>query len=330
MRVNNFVVLLQWGGITTKIEDLVLEMPTENIDEKNWNLEEWRKKYPMDYYKALRILLEANNGDAATEMFNAIYQITRLHVPEVLFKYYSLSDNEKLNGKKFQTLSDGKIFMSTIKDFNDPFDGKGFFYDSKRLEDIERLHVHGGRLIDDFTVFVRGTCFTANGVQSMPMWAHYANNHKGFCVSYNVKEDLELRSSIFPIQYTDERMDVTSLIRKHAELICNKIDENVRRGEKVTLYDDLTIIYMALLLYNVKHVSWSYEKEFRYVVPSNVKGIPYVKAVPREIYIGMKCEERHRKALGDIADYWDIPLYQMGMDECSEKYELFATRIERQ
>lgn len=86
-------------------------------------------------------------------------------------------------------------------------------------------------MIDDFTVFVRGTCFTTNGVQSMPMWAHYANNHKGFCVSYNVKEDLELRSSIFPIQYTDERLDVTSLIRKHAESICNKIDENVRRGE---------------------------------------------------------------------------------------------------
>ena len=106
-------------------------MPPEKIDEKNWNLEDWRKKYPMDYYKALRILLEANNGDAATEMFNAIYQITRLHVPEVLFKYYSLSDDEKLNKKKFQTLSDGKIFMSEIKDFNDPFDGKGFFYDSK-------------------------------------------------------------------------------------------------------------------------------------------------------------------------------------------------------
>ncbi|MFR0968758.1 MAG: DUF2971 domain-containing protein [Coprococcus sp.] len=21
----------------------------------------------------------------------------------------------------------------------------------------------------------------------MPMWAHYANNHKGFCVAYDVK-----------------------------------------------------------------------------------------------------------------------------------------------
>lgn len=67
---------------------------------------------------------------------------------------------------------------------------------SMKLEDVSRLKNHKGRLIDDFTSFVRGTCFTLNGVQSMPMWAHYANNHKGFCVSYNVKEDLELNSSI--------------------------------------------------------------------------------------------------------------------------------------
>ena len=302
-------------------------MPVEKIDEKNWNYEEWREKYPMDYYKALRILIEANNGTVATEIFKAIYQITRAHVPEVLFKYYSLTDDDELNRKKFQTLSEGKIYMSEIKDFNDPFDGKGFFYNPKRLEDIERLKVHGGRLIDDFTVFVRGTCFTANGVQSMPMWAHYANNHKGFCVSYGVKESLDLSSSIFPVQYTNERLDVTSFLRKHAEAINNKIDENVKRGEKVTVYDDLTFVYMALLLYNVKHESWRYENEFRYLAPVNASGMPYIKANPKAIYVGMKCDERYIKALTDVADYWDIPLYQMGMDECSEKYELIASEI---
>lgn len=302
-------------------------MPTEKIDEQNWNIEEWREKYPMDYYKALRILSEADNGIVATEIFKKIYQITRAHVPDVLFKYYSLSDDEVLNRKKFQTLSEGKIYMSEVRDFNDPFDGKGFYYNHKDLEDIERLKEHKSRLIEDFTIFVRGTCFTANGVQSMPMWAHYANNHKGFCISYNVKGNLDLQSSIFPIQYTDERLDVTSLIRKHAKLISDKIDENEINGEKITVYDDLTIIYMALLLYNVKHISWSYEKEFRYFIPSNVMDMPYVKANPKAIYIGMKCGDNHKKALTDIADYWDIPLYQMEMDECSERYELVTSEL---
>ena len=37
--------------------------------------------------------------------------------------------------------------MSEVKDFNDPFDGKGFYYNPKELEDIERLKVHKGRLM---------------------------------------------------------------------------------------------------------------------------------------------------------------------------------------
>lgn len=302
-------------------------MPTEEIDEKNWNIEEWREKYPMDYYKALRILSEADNGIAVTEIFKTIYKITRLHVPEELFKYYSLSEDDALNKKKFKTLSEGMVYMAEIKDFNDPFDSRAFFYNPKALQDIGRLKKDKGRLIDNFTKYVRGTCFTANGIQSMPMWAHYANNHRGFCVSYNVEEDLELKSGIFPIQYTGERLDVTSLMRKQAESMSNLIDESVQRGEKVIVNNDLSIIYMALLLYNVKHVSWSYEKEFRYLVPSNVVGKEYAKAAPKAIYIGMKCEEKHKKALSDIADYRDIPLYQMGMDELSEKYELVANEL---
>lgn len=114
-------------------------MSTEEIGEKNWNIEEWRRKYPMDYYKALRILSEADDGIAITEIFKAIYKITRLHVPEELFKYYSLSKDEGLNHKKLKTLSEGMVYMAEIKDFNDPFDSRAFFYNPKELQDISRL-----------------------------------------------------------------------------------------------------------------------------------------------------------------------------------------------
>jgi len=139
--------------------------------------------------------------------------------------------------------------------------------------------------------------------------------------------NLELKSGIFPVQYTDERLDVTSLIRKQAELICTLIDKSVS-GEAVTVaYDDLSIIYMALLLYNVKHKSWSYENEYRYLVPANISDSKYAKVAPKAIYIGLNCDEIYKKSLSDITDYWDIPLYQMGMEECSEKYELVANLI---
>lgn len=305
-----------------KIEELKFILSTEPADVENWDLETWRKEKPMDYLKALSIILQTDNGFVQTEVFKTIYQITRLHVPDVIYKYYSLSSDESLNMKKFQTLSDGKIYMSDIKDFNDPFDGKGFFYDPTKLADLERLKEHGGRYIDDFTRFIRGTCFTSNGVQSMPMWAHYSGNHTGFCVAYDTTINKELSTNVFPVQYTNERLDVTALMRAQAQLISDKIDRSEKLGEKITVLDDFSIIYMALLLYNLKHSSWSYEKEFRCTTASNVDGMPFIEAKPKEIYIGLNCAPFHAQRLIEIGHSWQIPVYQMCFEECSETYEL--------
>lgn len=307
-----------------KIEDLHFDLPAEPVDEENWDLETWRKEYPMDYFKALHILGMADIGDAQAEIFKKIYQVVRLHIPDVLYKYYSLSENETLNMKKFETLNDGKIFMSDIKDFNDPFDGKGFFYDADQLADIDRLKSHGGRMIDDFNSFIKGTCLTANGVQSMPMWAHYGSNHKGFCVSYDTNSNIDLKGNTFPVQYTDERLDVTSLMRKQALYACNEIERQSALGRKKIVLDDLMLIFMALLLCNVKHTSWSYEKEFRCTTGAIAPGMPFIDAKPKEIYIGMHCNPNHVMRLKEIGDSWGIPVYKMAFAECGEQYELLA------
>lgn len=310
-----------------KIEDLHYDPPAEPISEENWDLEKWRKEMPMDYLKALFLILQADNCEVQTEIFKTVYHVTRMHVPDVLYKYYSLSDNETKNMRKFQTLSDGKIYMSNIQEFNDPFDGKGFFYDPSKLMDIERLKAHGGRYIDDFTNYIRGTCFTSNGVQSMPMWAHYSGNHTGFCVAYDTKANMELKTNVFPVQYTDDRLDVTTLMKKQAQLISEKIDQSEKIGQLVTILDDYSIVYMALLLYNLKHISWSYEREFRCTSASNAPGMPFVDAKPKAIYIGMNCADVHAKRLKEIAESWQIPVFRMYFDECIGTFELTAKEV---
>lgn len=311
-----------------KFENLYFDLPTEPVDEESWDLETWRREHPMDYFKALHILAMADIGDAQAEIFKTIYQIIRLHVPNILYKYYSLSDDEALNMKKFQTLNDGKIFMSNIKDFNDPFDGKGFFYDAAQLSDIDRLTPHGGRMIDDFSSFIKGTCLTANGVQSMPMWAHYSSNHRGFCVSYDMDANIDLKSNTFPVQYTDERLDVTSLMRKQAPYACNEIERQGALGRNEIILDDLMLIFMALLLCNVKHTSWSYEKEFRCTAGAIAPGMPFIDAKPKEIYIGMHCDPNHVQRLKEIGNSWNVPVYQMVFDERSETYCLVAKKLQ--
>ena len=311
-----------------KIEDLHYDLSSAVTDDGNWNIETWRKDFPMDYLKAIYILNMATNGIVQSEVFKAIYRITRLHIPNTLYKYYSLSNDDALNRKKFETLSKQQIYMSAIEDFNDPFDSKCFFYDPHQLSDITRLKRHGGKLIDDFSSYIRGTALTENGFQSLPMWAHYSNNHAGFCVAYNMEENIPLKGCTFPVQYVEERLDITSFMKKWATQLCEKIDHNVSTGIKQTLIDDLSIVYMPLLLCNLKLSQWSYEKEYRCTTASNAKGMPYIEAKPKAIYIGAKCSVQHSKELIKIAQSLKIPVYKMSVDETNPSCELISSLIQ--
>ncbi len=310
-----------------KIENMHYDLTITPIDENNWNWNQWHKNCPMDYLMAIYILNMTDNPIVQREVFKTIWRVAQMHIPNVLYKYYSLSDDAELNEKKFQTLLDGKIFMSEIKDFNDPYDSKCFFYDSAKLADIERLKPHGGKIIDDFTTYIRGTALTENGVQSMPMWAHYSNNHSGFCVSYDMNANTQLKGCTFPVQYIAERLDITNLVRKQSEEICNEIDNTIANGEKHTVIDDLTMILVPQLLYNLKLNQWSYEKEFRCSIASNAKGSPYIEAIPKEIYIGKNCSEGNKNQLICISQNFKIPAYQMIFDENGEKCKLTSKKI---
>ena len=63
--------------------------------------EKYRNNNNMDYLKAVK-LLDFYKGD--NEVFKTIYEITRLFIPPVMYKYYSLTDDKLLNNAKLETL----------------------------------------------------------------------------------------------------------------------------------------------------------------------------------------------------------------------------------
>ena len=318
-----------------KIDDLTFEEPTYILDEENTDIEKWRRENPMDYFKALHLLLSAGEqfpdarGIVMEEMFKGIYKVTRCYIPDVLYKFYSLTNDDEINEKKIKTLEQDQIFMSEIKDFNDPFDGKAFFYNPQQLKDIKRLSCYEGRIIDDFTTFHKGTAFTENDITCMPMWAHYSNNHQGFCVAYDMKhpKNQVLSACTFPVQYTEQRLDITSFMKEYANNVSSEIDIQMNEGNKRILIDP-SIIFVSQCLCYMKHSSWQYEKEFRCSMAANADGMPYVEAVAKAIYIGLKCNVEKREKLIDIARKKNIPIFQMKFNEVSEEYELEAELIE--
>ena len=314
-----------------RIEDLHFDLPTKPVDVTTWDQEKWRNENPMDYFKAVYLILSApdslseiDHDIAMAVTFKNLYKVIRLYIPTTLYKFYSLTDDVTLNSQKLSTLRNKQVYMSAISDFNDPFDGKAFYYNPKSLAEIKRLQEHGGRLIDDFTTFNRGTAFTENDTGCMPMWAHYSNNHRGYCVAYDMKapENLELSSSMFPIQYTDQRLDITSYMKKYAEMVSEEADRQIAQGRVEILLKDMSIVYLAVFLCNIKQRTWQYEKEFRCTVATNAEGMPYVTAVPKAIYVGMNCAEENRNELMLIAKQLSVPIYQMQLDALSENFVL--------
>lgn len=315
-----------------KIEDINYTLPTEQISEKDFDKVKWLQEHPIDYFKFIYLLF--NTTKNATEnipytlamdvAFRALYPVTRLYIPDTLYKYYSLNDNKKLNQQKFKTLKNKQIFMSQIKDFNDPFDGKAFFYDSNQLADIKHLEHVGGKIIDDFTVFHRGTALTQNNTSCMPMWAHYSNNHQGFCVAYDMKNpaNIALSGCTFPVQYTDERLDITSFMKEYVNMVLSEVDRQSAQGRRQILINDFSLVYVAQLLCNIKHSTWSYEKEFRCTTGAQSQGMPYIDAYPKAIYIGMNCKEQNRQRLIEIAIQQSVPIYEMKLNDISENYSL--------
>lgn len=294
--------------------------------DQEFDVEKYCKENPMDYFKAIDII---KNNPTDGEIMRAIYKITRLHIPNILYKYYYLSEDEAENSIRLDTLREKKIYMADCKSLNDPFDNKAFFYKGEELEKYENLKEHKGRIIDDLSSFHRITCFTSNGINCMPMWAHYSNNHRGYCIAYDMNEkyNVPLRSCMFPVQYVGKRIDVTEIMKKQVENILIEKEKAMKLGKKEILIDDLTLIWISSYYSCLKHISWSYENEFRCSVASNSKGMPYMNAMPKEIYVGNKCTDINKKKLIDIAYLFNIPIHFMEFDDYSLDYQLIAKRI---
>ena len=306
-----------------KIEDIPIPAP-KIVDENNIDLEKWRREVPINYYELARFLTISNHPLVKNEVFKTIYQAVQLHIPETLYKYISLSGKTGSDEKRFDALLKNRLFLSEVSSFNDPFDCKAYYYDPKALMKYEELKPHNGKIIDDFSSMLRVVSLTSNGVQSLPMWAHYANDHAGFWVSYDMtdRDNLFLKSCTFPVFYTDDRLDITSVMDSFVSSVNTEIKVQSAAGKKEILIDDFSIVFLASLLCNVKQSSWSYENEYRCTEGATAPGIPFVDAKAKEIFVGLHCKEEHVKRLREIGGVLGIPVYKMAFNECSAGYQL--------
>ena len=123
------------------------------------------------------------------------------------------------------------------------------------------------------------------------MWAHYSDNHQGFCIQYDFKnygmfdDRVQL---LFPVIYQDHPLV--------------QIDDLGDANSSQAMY--------ALTL---KKTDWQYEQEWRMFFTHTEKANPEPMPKPQAIYLGYRCNDENKQMMAEICKDKKIPLFMMTM-----------------
>lgn len=187
-------------------------------------------------------------------------------------------------------------------------------------------------------VNIRVACFSAldrrkNFNDIIHIWSHYADNHKGFCVEYDMSpinesicfslEDYEFHKDqskymeerikvlilggLFPVIYTASRVNIP-------KTKLNKIKFDDVNGLQHNSDVD-SLLYKTFI---VKSAKWSYEKEWRLILDGDVCNyydnkipFPYIK----RIFLGCKMNTQIIDLMFEIAEELGVEVVMMEMDD---------------
>jgi hypothetical protein len=181
-------------------------------------------------------------------------------------------------------------------------------------------------------------CLSEN-INSIVMWAHYADNHKGFALEYDFKNnsasecnkcdkrkecDDKVYAEIYPIIYGNKRFDGSEL----ANFLVG-MPFSIINAYKVNYYDILAdkSVFEKMLLHKSKE--WSYEKEWRIICPYNKQNQDNIKLFykPKAIYYGMRIPPTDKKKLSELAIEKGIQQYEMYIKDDRKYYVLDYKKI---
>lgn len=153
-------------------------------------------------------------------------------------------------------------------------------------------------------------------VDSILMWAHYAESNQGFCVEYDINTLTKYRENLFPVVYTDEPLILT--------------EPGVKSHWKHSPF-------LATLAATHKAADWSYEREWRILLindwnnpdcgfrPAETAGHVLNNIRPSAIYLGARIKPPNQQKLMNIAKSKGIPVFKMNLAPFS--FQLKATTL---
>ena len=246
-------------------------------------------------------------------------------------KVYKYRDWE--NGRHKNVLLYNELYLASPKDFNDPFDCRippNFInlsetekndYITKlaisQFDDVQKEGSDMAKVIKDLETRLKDTerfqqlaenlTFTEQdkyyGILSLSLrwnsillWSHYSNSHKGFCVGFWTKKLLEtgLFGGVIKVDYSTNFPNIKPDVRRSKEETAQKLITQT----------------------GVKSKDWTYEKEFRFLkhffpdIPKPFERIINVSNdIISEVILGINISDTNKEEIIEICRLKNIPVY---------------------
>lgn len=198
-----------------------------------------------------------------------------------LYKYLSLKDEGLCRLEDM--IENSHIYMSDGNAFNDPFD---VAISEKNGKPKKKK---GYRIL----------CLTSS-YRNRLMWAHYADSHKGVCLTIEVPDDI-----VYPVFYTKYRVYTNTNLDR---LVQRK---NLKRRVKKNVVKEYEMDTAKKLGY-VKDSTWAYENEYRVVFYKKESNLlepeNFLKVKITNVYLGAFISNENKKRIKELCKDKKIPI----------------------
>lgn len=279
--------------------------------------EEFRRALTELYGIAGDISAELGNAQEALDYYKS-FQCLKMQLKCNLFRNSTHSDTIKLyqfrrfTNYTLANLLNREVTLSSPKIMNDIFDSPIYqWLNSPSYGATALHHKHLAPFKESFDYY-RIACFCEDpaedlyAIKNNLMWAHYADEHRGFCVEYQFSSDdfrrdefeITSASRLFRMKYWDPQKDKTIGFR------------NLRTDKSLSASD-------AFL---TKHKDWSYENEVRLLQYNPQDGALHIqyklseKTVITAIYFGYRCSDTDIRIIKRLMAGRNIKFYKMKID----------------
>lgn len=163
-------------------------------------------------------------------------------------------------------------------------------------------------------------CFSEK-IDSVLMWSHYAYNHTGFALGYDLRPLLfpnDNSLGLYPVIYSDKRYNAEEFL---LYLFGSLMQAPVHNADLMS----------SIKLLSYKSLDWQYEQEWR-VIKCDASNLfvghsEPICLKPNSIYYGCRISQDDYQKLHEIALQKGIEEYFMTLDNASDEYRM---RVRRQ